>query len=89
MRQLAQRFGIPIPELEATEEGRESAAEREALLRMHEVAAAYFREQLESPAGARIREYLLRRARPDARDHRRRSVWGLPLRRAMDCASGC
>jgi DNA primase len=60
LRQLAQRFGIPIPELEADESGRESAAEREALLRIHEVAAAYFREQLESPAGARIREYLLR-----------------------------
>jgi DNA primase len=59
VRQLAQRFGIPIPELEATEAGRESAAEREALLRIHEVAAAYFREQLESPAGAKIRDYLL------------------------------
>ena len=51
VRQLAQRFGIPIPELEATEAGRESAAEREALLKMHEVAAAYFREQLESAGG--------------------------------------
>jgi DNA primase len=59
VRQLAQRFGIPIPELDTSEEGRESAAEREALLRAHEVAAAYFREQLESAAGARIREYLL------------------------------
>jgi DNA primase len=59
IRQLAQRFGIPIPELETTESGRESAAEREALLRIHEVAAVYFREQLESAAAARIREYLL------------------------------
>ena len=58
VRQLAQRFGIPIPELEATEAGRETAAEREALLRIHEIAAVYFREQLESAAGARIREYL-------------------------------
>ena len=60
VRQLAGRFGIPVPELEATDEGRESAAEREALLKMHEVAATYFREQLDSPAGARIREYLVR-----------------------------
>ena len=60
VRQLAGRFGIPIPELEATEEGRENAAEREALLKMHEVAVTYFREQLDSPAGARIREYLVR-----------------------------
>ena len=59
IRQLAQKFGIPIPELEQTDEGRESAAERETLLRIHEVAAAYFREQLETPAGSRTREYLL------------------------------
>jgi DNA primase len=59
VRHLAQRFGIPIPELESTDAGREGAAEREALLRIHEVAAAYFREQLESPAGAKIRDYLL------------------------------
>ncbi len=59
-KQLAQRFGIPIPELEPTEAGRESAAEREALLRIHEVAAAHFREQLESEPGAAIRQYLLR-----------------------------
>jgi DNA primase len=59
VRQLAQRFGIPIPELEANEAGRESAAEREALLRIHEVAATYFREQLEAPGAAKIREYLL------------------------------
>ena len=71
VRQLAQRFGIPIPELETTDAGRESAAEREALLKMHEMAAAYFREQLDTPAGARIREYLLQRARPDRRDDRR------------------
>ena len=42
VRQLAQRFGIPIPELETNEAGRESAAEREALLRIHEIAAAYW-----------------------------------------------
>ncbi len=58
VRQLAQRFGVPIPELEASDENRESSAEREALLRMHEIAAAYFREQLQSDAAARIREYL-------------------------------
>ncbi len=55
---LAQRFGIPIPELETSDDGREGAAEREALLKIHEVAAEYFREQLAAPAAARIREYL-------------------------------
>ena len=60
VRQLAQRFGIPIPEVEAGEAGRESATERESLLRIHEVAAAYYREQLGGPAGEKIRDYLLR-----------------------------
>lgn len=58
VRHLAGRFGIPIPELDASGDQRESAAEREALVKMHEVALAYFREQLASPAGARIRTYL-------------------------------
>jgi DNA primase len=60
VRILAARFGIPIPELEATGEQRESAAEREALVKIHELALAYFREQLASPAGARWRDYLLK-----------------------------
>jgi DNA primase len=60
VRTLAGRFGIPIPELEATGEQRESAAEREALVKMHELALAYFREQLASPAGTKVREYLAR-----------------------------
>lgn len=59
LRHLAQRFGIPIPETEAGDAPRESAAEREALTKIHEVAAQHFREQLESPTGARIRQYLL------------------------------
>jgi DNA primase len=60
VRHLAARFGIPIPEMEATGEQRESAAEREALVKIHEVALAYFREQLASPAGAKWRDYLLK-----------------------------
>ncbi len=60
VRTLAQRFGIPIPEMEATGEQRETAAEREALVKIHEIAVTHFREQLESAAGARIREYLLK-----------------------------
>ena len=58
VRQLAQRFGVPIPQLEAGEGQAESAHEREALLRIHEVACAWFQEQLATRAGARIREYL-------------------------------
>lgn len=60
VRSLANRFGIPIPELEASGEQRETAAEREALVKIHELAVTHFREQLASPAGARIRDYLLK-----------------------------
>ena len=59
VRSLANRFGIPIPELEASGEHRETAAEREALVKIHEIAVTHFREELAAPGGARIREYLL------------------------------
>lgn len=59
VRQLAQRFGVPIPEMEASDAARDSAAERETLLKMHEVATTHFREHLESDPAARIRRYLL------------------------------
>jgi|CXWL01.1.fsa_nt_gi DNA primase len=56
---VAQRFGISLPEPEqATDEQRANTVEREALLKIHEVAAAWFRQQLLSPAGARIRQQL-------------------------------
>ena len=58
VRHLAGRFGIPIPEVQDGEP-RESAAEREALVKIHEIALAYFREHLAAPAGARWRDYLL------------------------------
>jgi DNA primase len=58
VKHVAQKFGVPIPEFEAGDGQPESAAEREALLKMHEVAAAWFAEQLATPAGARIRDYL-------------------------------
>src|SRR6476659_3117877 len=55
---LAQRFGVPLPEMEESDEQRANAAERETLLKIHEAAAAWFRAQLESPAGARIRNVI-------------------------------
>jgi DNA primase len=61
VRQLAQRFGMALPELEQSDEQRASAAERETLLKIHEMAAAWFREQLESPAGARVRNFVASR----------------------------
>ena len=91
VRQLAQRFGIPIPELEATRGGpRERAPSAKRCCEMHEIAAAYFREQLDSAgAAARIREYLPGAREPDAGDDRRRSASAMRRRRATACASGC
>lgn len=60
VRQLAQRFGLPIPEAADRREG-VSNDEREALLKAHEIAQAYFREQLATPAGAIARRQLQQR----------------------------
>ena len=58
VRSLAQRAGITIPETRGGEDDRAAAAEREALVKLHEDAAAFYREQLASPAGARARHEL-------------------------------
>src|SRR5260221_12361595 len=52
VRMLAQKFGVAIPEA-AEGERAQDAGLREALLKMHEVAAAYFREQLAAGPGGR------------------------------------
>ena len=52
---LAQKFGDGTPGsgLDAGRRRGRDAALREALLKVHELAAAYFREQLATAAGAR------------------------------------
>ena len=55
VKQLAGRFGMSLPELEQSDEQRASSAERETLLKIHESAMAWFREQLATPGGARAR----------------------------------
>ena len=65
VKQLAQRFGMTIPEAEQTDDQRASAAEREALLKVHESAAKWFREQLLTPAAARIRRQIADRGISD------------------------
>ena len=61
VRMLAQKFGIPMPE-ESEERGngggQADARLREDLLKAHELAAAYFREQLAGPGGLRARQQL-------------------------------
>ncbi|HET9371752.1 MAG TPA: DNA primase [Vicinamibacterales bacterium] len=66
VRYLAARAGIQVPEAEGGPEDRAAAAVREALLKVHETAAAFYREQLASAAGARARRELEQRGlRPE------------------------
>ena len=57
VRQLARKFGLTVPE--TGPDGTEvDQRDRETLLKIHEVAAAWFRQQLAGAAGARARQQL-------------------------------
>jgi DNA primase len=60
VRMLAQKFGVALPETVDgdNDDARRDAALRESLLKAHEIAAAYFCEQLMNPGGARARQQL-------------------------------
>ncbi len=58
VRMLAQKFGVAIPEAVEGDAARRDAGLRESLLKIHEIAAAYFKEQLAGPAGGRARQQL-------------------------------
>jgi DNA primase len=66
VKQLAQRFGLTPPEMEASDEQRASAAERETLLKIHESAAAWFRAQLMAAGGVRVRKQIADRGISEA-----------------------
>src|SRR5580693_8883210 len=59
VRSVAQKCGIPLPrrEFSSPEEAAEARL-RTKLLELHEIATAWFEEQLASPEGAVAREYL-------------------------------
>jgi DNA primase len=61
VRQLAGRVGLTVPEAEDSKEEAAGQRDREALLKAHEVAAAFFREQLQAPGGAPARRLLEKR----------------------------
>lgn len=65
VRQLAARAGLQVPEPEDAKQDVESQHEREALLKIHEVAATWFREQLESKLGAPARRLVRERGLSD------------------------
>ena len=58
VRMLANKIGMPIPELEGGGEDRAAASEREALVKLHETALEFFKAQLAAPGGARARKEL-------------------------------
>ena len=61
VRQLAQRFGVSVPESDDPEKDAAAQARRETLLKIHEVAADYFRQQLNAAEGSRARAALEQR----------------------------
>ena len=58
VRALAQRFGMTVPESDDPERDRQLTIEREALVKLHEIAKDYYCNQLESKSGSQAREYL-------------------------------
>ena len=65
VRMLAQKVGMALPERTDGNEN-EAAGVREAMLKIHEIAAQYFREMLATPAGARARQQLADRDVPSS-----------------------
>ena len=62
VKMLAQKAGMSLPEpTEGDPSARQDSALREALLKMHEMASAYFGEQLAAPTGTRARQQLAER----------------------------
>jgi DNA primase len=62
VRQLAARAGLQVPETEDAKQDLVNQRERETLLKIHEVAAAWFVEQLAAPPGAVARRQIEDRA---------------------------
>ena len=62
VRVLAARAGLPVPEAPDLRQDADSQRERDALLKIHEVAAAWFREQLGTDAGVLARRQLTERS---------------------------
>src|SRR5688572_27646835 len=58
VKHLASKFGMPLPEQVDGRDAHADAAEREAMLKVHERAAEYFQAQLSAPAGRKAQRML-------------------------------
>ena len=68
VRAVAAKVGIATPKTQwSSPQEAEEGRRRGALLEMHERAAEFFEQQLQSPEGARAREYLLQQRGLDPR----------------------
>jgi len=61
VRHMAGKLGITLPSREFTPEEKNRQDQRETLLRVNHLAAAYYARSLRSPAGARGKAYLEKR----------------------------
>ncbi len=64
LRQVAERNGVPVPR--RSDYSDPEAKLRAAMLEMHDVAAAIFQTNLQSPAGGEARAYLAKRGLTEA-----------------------
>jgi DNA primase len=70
VKYLAERAGIKLPEVEATEEQKKLQNQKQRLLDIHKVAAQYFYYQLKGSNGANARAYFeKRRLSPETMAH--------------------
>jgi DNA primase len=58
VKHLASKFGMPLPEQVGGRDAHADAAEREAMLKVHERALQYFQAQLSSPDGRKAQRLL-------------------------------
>jgi DNA primase len=82
VRLLAHKFGMAIPEATAGDDGGD-AQEREALLKIHELAGRRFAEQLAGAAGTRARQQLAARGIGRETIERLGLGYALPSREAL------
>ena len=66
VRAVAQKVGVPLPKVSYSSPAEAAEArQRTALLQVHELATAFFQEQLQRPEAAHAREYLTGRGLND------------------------